>query len=169
MSRSIIYIVAMSLILAGCGLTPLYTSGGSNLPNIKMDQFSISGNHDQYLGYFVEHTLRNTIPFIKDQSIEYAINVVCDVETSPAILQSDTSIVKHVNTVQLHYELHHIKSGKLVAKDTVVTKDSYNSPKSLYSHHVSQQRLVEQLAKNASYYLKLRLIQKIKQFEKMDT
>jgi len=143
--------LAMSSLLAACGLQPMYAGGGSGAVAqglAAIDVASIEGK----AGWLVRNALVDRLGMSTDQGVSprYRLDVRLDDRLEGFALLSDDTIGRERRTLRARYQLVDVSSGDIVLDASAGSDAGIDVVSSEYATIAAEQTALENLAKDVA-------------------
>jgi len=139
-------LAALAMLLAGCGLQPLYTAGGSGpVANVlgQVDVAPIEGKS----GWLVANALRDRFgEGGRGQASRYRLDVKLDDKIVGLAVRSDNSVTRERRTLRARYQLVALDSGTVVLDATAGSDAGIDVVTSEYATIAAESSALERLS-----------------------
>ncbi|MFW2850968.1 LPS assembly lipoprotein LptE [Sphingomonas sp. TX0543] len=138
-------LLALPLLLAGCGLRPLYTAGGSGpVANVlgQVDVAPIDGKP----GWLVANALRDRLSAGGSQTARYRLDVKLDDKIVGLAVRSDNSVTRERRTLRARYQLVELDTGTVVLDATAGSDAGIDVVTSEYATIAAEASALERLS-----------------------
>jgi LPS-assembly lipoprotein len=144
------------LLLSGCGFKPIY--GDSTKRQISLGSVVYSEVIPSRVISSLRAALKNEFPNSSHSESEYKLDINIISSTEDAAVQSNTVVTRKNIVVYCDIKLTNTKSGKVVFTDRAVGIESFNTNRSPFSEHVSEEEIKNRMMKTLAKEIKNRLI-----------
>lgn len=138
-------LLALSLPLAGCGLKPLYTAGGSGPVANALGQVEVAPI-DGKSGWLVANALRDRLAAGGTQNARYRLDVKLDDKIVGLAVRSDNSVTRERRTLRARYQLVALDSGTVVLDATAGSDAGIDVVTSEYATIAAESTALERLS-----------------------
>lgn len=141
----------LPLLLAGCGLTPMYAGGGSGAVAqglASVDVAAIEGKN----GWLVRNALVDRLGATKGQSgtARYRLDVRLDDTLEGLALLSNDTIGRERRTLRARYQLVDLSSGEIVLDATAASDAGIDVVSSEYATIAAENTALENLSRDVA-------------------
>jgi LPS-assembly lipoprotein len=141
--------IAPLLLLAGCGLQPLY-SGGSDGAVAQalagVDVAPIPGRN----GWLVQNALKDRIAAVPDGNPRYRLTVELDDKIEGFGIRRDDAITRERRTLRARYQLRDASSGAVLVDATAGSDAGIDVVRSEYATIAAENTALERLAQEVA-------------------
>ena len=145
---------ALSLLLSGCGLQPLYGGGGSGLVARSLAQIDVPPIEGQ-AGWLVRNALNDRLAHTG--AAKYRLDVRLDDKLEGLGLLPNDAIGRERRTLRARYELVDIASGEIVIDATTGSDAGIDVVSSEYATIAAEQTALENLARELAQRIAVKL------------
>jgi LPS-assembly lipoprotein len=145
---------ALSLLLSGCGLRPIYAGGGSGPVARGLAQIDVPPIEGQ-AGWLVRNALRDRLAHFG--TAKYRLDVRLDDKLEGLGLLSNDSIGRERRTLRARYELVDIASGEIVIDATAGSDAGIDVVSSEFATIAAEQTALENLARELAQRISVKL------------
>ncbi|MEH6791011.1 LPS assembly lipoprotein LptE [Parasphingorhabdus sp.] len=148
--------LALSLLLAGCNLRPLYAGGtggvvASELGNVEIEP--IAGK----AGWLMRNALKDQLETFEGQEIKYRLKVALDDKIAGFGVRSDDRITRERRTLRARYQLVRLSDSVVVLDATAGSDAGIDVVSSEYATLAAEDTALENLATRVSNQIVTRL------------
>ncbi len=158
MSRAVVLSLGAcaALLLAGCGLQPMYAGGGSGQVARGLAQIEVPAIEGQ-AGWLVRNALNDRLAHVG--ASKYRLDVRLDDKLEGLGLLSDDTIGRERRTLRARYQLVDIASGQILIDATAGSDAGVDVVSSEYATIAAEQTALENLAREIAQRISVRLAQ----------
>lgn len=138
--------LALPLLVAGCGLAPIYADGSHSAASRMLSAVEVSPIPD-HTGFLVRERLLERIR-PAGESPRYRLDVVLDDEIEGFGVRGDNSIVRERRTLRARYRLVEIASGKVLLDRTAFSDAGIDVVESEYAVVAAEKSAGSRLAQD---------------------
>lgn len=142
-------ILILGLLLAGCGLRPLYAGGNSGAVAQTLRSVSI-GPIGGRSGWLVRTALEDRLQAPQGAQARYRLNVVLDDDITGFGIRSDDAVTRERRTLRARYQLIEIGRGTVVLDATAGSDVGIDVVSSEYATVAAEQTALERLSKEVA-------------------
>lgn len=139
----------LPILLAGCGLQPMYAGGGNGAVAqglAGVDVSSIEGK----AGWLVRNALVDRLGAAGDGAARYRLDVRLDDQLEGLALLSDDTISRERRTLRARYQLVDLSSGEIVYDATAGSDAGIDVVSSEYAVIAAEQTALENLSRDVA-------------------
>ncbi len=139
-------LVAVALMLPGCGLHPLYAGGESGPVASRLSSISVAPIPDR-AGWLVRNALLERLGGDRSAGAAYRLEVELDDDISGFGIRGDSAITRERRTLRARYRLVAIGTGETLVDATAGADAGIDVVSSEYATVAAEQTASERLAK----------------------
>lgn len=147
MTRALI--LALALLLSGCGLRPLYGSGGNGPVAQTLGAIDI-GPIDGRAGWLVRTALQDRLAVASGAPARFLLQVELDDDITGFGIRSDDSVTRERRTLRARYRLVDAALGTVLLDATAGSDAGIDVVSSEYATVAAEQTALERLAKEVA-------------------
>ncbi len=144
-AASLIALLLVAAPLGGCGLTPLYTGGGSGPIAGTLGEVEVAPIEGK-AGWLVSGALQERLTAIGGGSARYRLNVRLDDQIVGLGARSDDSVARERRTLRARYQLIDAASGSVVLDATAGSDAGIDVVGSEYATIAAESTALERLS-----------------------
>jgi len=143
-------VVALALMLAGCGLQPMYAGGGSGAVAQGLASVDVSAIEGR-AGWLVRNALVDRLGAAGNKgSSRYRLDVRLDEKLEGLALLSNDTIGRERRTLRARYQLVDVTTGEIVLDATAGSDAGIDVVSSEYAVIAAEQTALENLARDVA-------------------
>ncbi len=151
-------------MLAGCGLQPLYTGGGSGAVAREVSAVSVSSIEGK-AGYLVHNALTDRLGAAGHSTPRFRLDVRLDEKLAGMIVQADNSVSRERSVMRARYQLVDLSSGAILLDATADADAGIDIVSSEYAVIAAEQTAQENLARDIANQIVARVATRLRQPE----
>jgi LPS-assembly lipoprotein len=151
-----------ALTLAGCGLQPLYSGGGSGLVARETAAIAVAPIEGR-AGYLVHNALTDRLGAAGHDSPRYRLDVRLDEKLSGMIVRSDNSVSRERSVMRARYQLVDLASGAILLDATADADAGIDIVSSEYAVIAAEQTAEQNLAQTIANQIVTRIATRLRQ------
>lgn len=140
-------VLAGALLLAGCGLQPMYAGGGNAAVAQGLAAVQVSAIEGR-AGWLVRNALVDQMSVAGQASPRYRLDIRLDDRLESFALLSDDTVGRERRTLRARYQLVDISSGEIVLDATAGAESGIDVVSSDYATIAAEQTALENMAKD---------------------
>lgn len=149
-------LVALALLLSGCGLRPLYSGGGSVAVAQALTGVEV-GPSPGRAGWLVRTALEDRLGNGRGAAVRYRLEVELDDEITGFGIRSDNSVTRERRTLRARYRLVDPGLGTVLLDATAGSDAGIDVVSSEYATVAAEQTALERLSKEIADHIVTRL------------
>ena len=138
-------IAALGLLVAGCGLQPLYSGGGSGAVASTLRAVQV-GPIDGQAGWLVRNKLQERLGDGSSDAARYRLEVELDDNIASYGIRGDRAATRERRTLRARYQLIEVANGAVVLDATAGSDVGIDVVSSEYATVAAEQTAVERLS-----------------------
>ena len=144
------------LLLAGCGLQPLYTGGGRGAVAQSLRSVSV-GPIGGRAGWMVRTALEDRLGGARTGSARYRLEVVLDDDITGFGIRADDAVTRERRTLRARYQLVDAEKGTVLLDSTAGSDAGIDVVSSEYATVAAEQTALERLSRELADQIVTRL------------
>jgi LPS-assembly lipoprotein len=156
MKRILSFAAAASLLLAGCGLTPLYSGGGAGPIAQSLRAIEVAPIEGR-AGWLVRTALQDRLGGVRPGASRYRLVVRLDDSIVGFGIRPDDSETRERRTLRARYQLVEAETGTVVLDATAGSDAGVDVVSSDYANVAAEQTALERLSKEVADQIVTRL------------
>lgn len=145
-----IAVLALALLLSGCGLRPLYSNGGSGPVAQTLRSVDVAPIGGGRAGWLVRTELEERLPGADESGSRYRLEVELDDEITGFGIRSDNAVTRERRTLRARYRLVDATAGTVLLDATAGSDAGIDVVSSEYATVAAEQTALERLAKEVA-------------------
>jgi LPS-assembly lipoprotein len=148
--------LALALLLAGCGLRPLYAGGGSGPVASSLRSVEVAPIQGR-AGWLVRTALQDRLGAVPGSGARYRLEVELDDDITGFGIRSDDAVTRERRTLRARYRLVEAGKGTVVLDATAGSDAGIDVVASEYATVAAEQTALERLSKEVADQIVTRL------------
>ncbi|HYI39169.1 MAG TPA: LPS assembly lipoprotein LptE [Allosphingosinicella sp.] len=141
--------IAASLALAGCGLQPLYSGGGSGPVATALRSVTVAPIEGR-AGWLVRTALEDRLGAPREGAVTYRLEVLLDDDITGFGIRSDDAVTRERRTLRARYRLVDAVKGTVLLDATAGSDAGIDVVGSEYATVAAEQTALERLSKEVA-------------------
>ena len=146
----------LAVLLAGCGLKPIYAGGGQGVVAQGLAAVEVAPIEGQ-AGWLMRNALRDRLSTGGDVDARYRLDVVLDDRLEGLGLLTDETIGRERRTLRARYQLVDIATGRIMVDATAGSDAGIDVVSSEYATIAAEQTALENLTRDVAQRIVTRL------------
>ena len=142
-------LAALPLLLAGCGLKPLYVGGSSGAVAAGLGQVEVAPIEGKS-GWLVANALRDRLGAVPQGNARYRLQVKLDDEITGLAIRRDNSVARERRTLRARYQLVELGKGGVVLDATAGSDAGIDVVGSEYATIAAESTALERLSETVA-------------------
>jgi LPS-assembly lipoprotein len=149
-------VLALALLLPGCGLRPLYAGGGSGPVAQSLRSVQVAPIQGR-AGWLVRTALQDRLGAVPGSGARYRLEVELDDDITGFGIRSDDAVTRERRTLRARYRLVEVGKGTVVLDATAGSDAGIDVVASEYATVAAEQTALERLSKEVADQIVTRL------------
>lgn len=145
MIRRALPLFALALLLPGCGLRPVYSSGSDSPVTQMLESIEIAPI-DGKAGWIMTQTLGNRFGHVPTGSGAYRLDVALNDQLASFGIRQDNTVSRERRTLRARYQLLDTRTGKVVLDATASAEAGIDLTQSDYATIAAEETALERLS-----------------------
>ncbi|WP_420384638.1 LPS assembly lipoprotein LptE [Novosphingobium sp.] len=150
------------MMLASCGLQPMYAGGASGEVGRAISSVVVSPIEGK-AGYLVRNALTDRLGAAGKSEARYRLDVRLDEKLAGMIVQSDDSVSRERRVMRARYQLVDLNTGAVILDDTADIDAGIDIVKSEYAVIAAEQTAQENLSQDLANQIVTRISGRLRQ------